>query len=63
MDEDLSFAVIYYALHVIFKGNEPRQAMSGGGGIKESFKSLADDVIGVYQSNFTRAGGTLYGLL
>ncbi len=59
MDEDLVYAVIYYALHVIMKGNEPTQT----GGNKLTFKQQADSVISVYQSNFTRAGGILYELL
>ena len=59
MDEDLVFAVIYYALHVIFKGNEMTQL----GGMKKSFKDMADNLIALYDSNFTRAGAEIHDVI
>jgi len=59
IDEDLAFAVVYYTLHIIMKGNEPTQV----GGNKKTAKETADDLIATYQSNFSRAGAEFYGLL
>lgn len=57
MDEDLVYAVIYYTLHIIFQGNEPTQL----GGNKKTSEDKANDLIAKFQSNFSRAGATLYG--
>jgi len=59
IDEDLVFAVIYYALHIIMKGNEPTQV----GGNKKTAKDMADDLISIYESNFARAGASIYDTL
>lgn len=59
IDEDLVFAVIYYTLHVMLKGNEPTQL----GGNKKTSKEMCDDLIAIYQSNFSRAGAEIHDVL
>lgn len=59
IDEDLVFAVIYYTLHIIMKGNEPTQV----GGNKKTFEDKAKELINVYQSNFTRAGSEILDVM
>ena len=58
MDEELSYATLYYACYLITKGK------SGvPDNIKSDYFAEAERLIGIYDSNFTRAGRNIYDTL
>ena len=58
IDEELSYATIYYTCYLITKGK------SGvPDNIKADYFTEADRLVSLFDSNFSRAGATLYGTL
>lgn len=55
MDEELNYATIYYVCYLITKG---KSAVPDN--IKSDYFAEAERLIGIFDSNFTRAGGSLY---
>ena len=60
MDEELSYAVIYYVGYLILLGNE---ANTRGGTARDKFKEQCEDYIAIFDSNYSRAGRQTYGLI
>ena len=58
MDEELSYALMYYSLFVFVKDKS---------GVPEATKNMyyleSDRLLTIFESNFTRAGGSLYDTL
>jgi len=60
IDEELSYAVVYYMAWLILMGNE---ASSRAGVMRDRMKKQVDNYIELYDSNYTRAGRETYGLM
>ena len=60
IDEELSYAVVYYMAWLILMGNE---AASRAGVMRDRMKKQVDNYIELYDSNYTRAGRETYGLM
>ncbi len=60
MDEELSYAAVYYMAWLILVGNE---SGSRAGVARDRFKKQVDDYITLYDSNYTRAGRETYDLM
>ena len=59
IDEDLSYAVVYYVVWLILIGAE---AQSSAGVVRDRMMKQVNDYISLYESNYTRAGRATYGL-
>ncbi len=60
IDEELSYAVVYYMAWLILVGNE---ATSRAGVARDRFMKQVNDYISLYESNYTRAGRRTHGIL
>lgn len=60
IDEDLSYAVVYYMAELIVHGNENISNQSTS---LSKFMSKVNEYISLYDSNFSRAGRETYGLM
>ena len=59
MDEDLSYSVIYYMAYIITQGAEGDRI----GAYRDRWMKQVNDIIGLFDSNYSRAGRETYGLM